>query len=81
VKQLRREGLIPGVIYGPGLAGGGTIQVSINRRELERVYNQVGGLNKISVQLTGKTYRVFIKELQVDPVKRTPVHVDLFVSA
>jgi large subunit ribosomal protein L25 len=81
VKQLRREGLIPGVVYGPGLGGNATIQVSVNRRELERTYATYGGKTLITLQWEGGSKRVYIRELQTDPVKRTPVHVDFFVPA
>jgi large subunit ribosomal protein L25 len=81
VKQLRREGLIPGVVYGPGLGGNATIQVSVNRRDLERAYAAYGSKTLITLQWDGGSKRVYIRELQADPVKRTPIHVDFFVPA
>jgi large subunit ribosomal protein L25 len=77
VKALRREGLIPGVVYGPAVTGD-TIQVSVNRRELERFYQAHGHSTLFSLNWDGKTQQVFIKEVQLEPVKRAPLHVDFF---
>jgi len=40
---IRREGKVPGVVYGPGYEQ--TIQVQVDRREFERFYVNTG-LNK-----------------------------------
>ena len=78
VKQLRREGLVPGVVYGPGLSAGGTIQVSVNRREFERFYLQHGHATLFTIQWSGGRQQVFIREVQEEPVKRSPLHIDFF---
>ena len=40
VKKLRREGIIPAVLYGPGIEG--THSISLRGREIERIYTQLG---------------------------------------
>lgn len=77
VKALRREGLVPGVVYGPAITGP-TIQVSVNRRELERFYQAHGHSTLFTLSWNGGSQKVFIKEIQVEPVRRTPLHVDFF---
>jgi large subunit ribosomal protein L25 len=76
VKALRREGLVPGVVYGPAV--GKTIQVSVNRRELERFYTAHGHATLFTLTWEGGAQQVFIKEVQVEPVRRAPLHVDFF---
>lgn len=77
VKALRRQGLIPGVVYGPAIQGS-TVQVSVNRRELERFYTAYGHASLLSLKVGGDSHRVYIREVQVEPVRHTPLHVDFF---
>ena len=76
VKALRREGLIPGVVYGPVVDG--TIQVTVDRREFERYYRAIGLNTLFKLELEGKHHSVMIREVQVEPVRWAPLHVDFF---
>lgn len=76
VGALRRQGLIPGVVYGPAMEG--TIQVSVNRRELERFYQAHGHSALFTLKWDGGSQQVFIREVQVEPVRHAPLHVDFF---
>ena len=76
VKALRREGLIPGVVYGPVVDG--TIQVSVDRREFERYYRAIGLNTLFKLELEGEHHSVMIREVQVEPVRWAPLHVDFF---
>lgn len=76
VKALRREGRIPGVVYGPVVDG--TIQVSVDRREFERYYKAIGLNTLFKLELEGTNHSVMIREVQVEPVRWAPLHVDFF---
>ena len=76
VKALRREGLVPGVVYGPVIEG--TIAVSVEERELLRIYKAIGLNSLLSLEWEGGSQQVFIREVQVDPVRWNPLHVDFF---
>lgn len=78
VKRLRREGLIPGVVYGPGLGGNGTVQVAVNQREFERFYLAHGHSTLFTLVWDGGRQQVFIREVQQEPIKQVPLHIDFF---
>ncbi|MGH2562406.1 MAG: 50S ribosomal protein L25 [Thermomicrobiales bacterium] len=76
VKQLRRDGKVPGVVYGPVIEG--TVQVSVDRKELEKFYWAHGHSALFTLEWDGGAEQVFIREVQLEPVKRSPLHVDFF---
>lgn len=75
-KALRRTGMVPGVVYGPAVES--TIQVSVNRREIEKFFTLHGHSTLFTLKWEGGEQQVFIKEVQVEPVRRAPLHVDFF---
>lgn len=76
VNKLRRAGLVPGVVYGPVLDG--TVSVSVNAREFDRFYLRAGHSTLFTLRWEGGEQPVVIREVQLDPVKRTPLHIDFF---
>lgn len=76
VKRLRREGQVPGVVYGPVVAE--TVPVSVERREFDRFYRANGHSTLFTLRWDGGEQVVFIREVQQHPVRRAPVHVDFF---
>jgi large subunit ribosomal protein L25 len=73
VKALRRQDLIPAVIYG---AGDVPVHISCPRRPLEIVLAQAGGTHLINVLVEGATHNALVREVQRDKVKRNILHVD-----
>ncbi|MEZ4521233.1 MAG: 50S ribosomal protein L25 [Thermomicrobiales bacterium] len=76
VKVLRREGKVPGVIYGTLVEE--PISVTLDGRELYRTYIDYGNISLIDVELDGDTHTVYIRNVQQDPVTRVPLHAELF---
>jgi large subunit ribosomal protein L25 len=75
-RRLRKQGLIPGVLYG----GGEPVAICIQERELRRALTGAAGLHSIlDVEIDGKgsTHASILKEYQVDPVRGGVTHVDL----
>jgi large subunit ribosomal protein L25 len=75
-RRLRRQGLVPGVLYGRS----DPIAISIPERELRRALTGQGGLHAIlDVEVEGatNTHPSILKEYQVDPVRGGVTHVDL----
>jgi len=73
VKALRRQDLVPGVIYG---AGGQPVHISCQRRPLEIVLQKAGGTHVIAVSVDGTTHNAIVREVQRDKIKRTVLHID-----
>lgn len=76
VKALRRQGRIPGVVYGPVIDG--TIQVSVDAREFGRFYKALGLNSLMTLEWEGGSQPVMIREVQVDPIRWNPLHIDFF---
>jgi large subunit ribosomal protein L25 len=75
-RRLRRQGLVPGVLYG----NGESVAISIAERELRRALTGSAGLHAIldvEIDGKGKTHASILKEYQVDPVRGGVTHVDL----
>jgi large subunit ribosomal protein L25 len=76
-RRLRRDGLIPGVLYGRGKA---PHAICVPERELRRALTGGHGLHAIlDVVLEGQktTHASILKEAQQDPIKGRVIHVDL----
>jgi large subunit ribosomal protein L25 len=74
-RRLRRQGLIPGVLYGREKP----VAISIPERELRTALTGAGGTHAVLdvVVDTGKTHSSVLKEYQQDPVRGYITHVDL----
>jgi large subunit ribosomal protein L25 len=75
-RRLRKQGLIPGVLYGGGKE---PHAFCVTERELRRVLTRDAGLHAIlDVTVDGASPRPSIlKSYQQDPVKGTLTHIDL----
>lgn len=74
VRKLRAEGLLPGVIYGPGIE---PLALSIPRSELLRILHAHGAHPLVTVSVEGgRDYLALVKDLQIDPVRQLALHVD-----
>ena len=77
VKGLRKEGLVPAVLYGPKTE---PIPIQCDGRELQRVLARAGGTNLISVRIgdAGKPKMALAREAQRDPITNELYHVDFY---
>lgn len=76
-RQSRREGRIPGVLYGHGED---SVPLSVDAHELQKLVHAISIENTI-VDLdmgSGEPYKVLIRELQRHPVRDEFLHIDFF---
>lgn len=75
VGALRRQGKIPAVVYGKGVA---SRNVALNAREMEKLKTLAGASSLVDLSIDGKdTVKVLIHDVQYQPLKRIITHVDL----
>lgn len=73
-RELRRNGLIPAVIYGDKQA---PISIAINTNEVTKRIHAGGFLTTIAtIDVDGKKIKVLPKDYQLDPVRDFTVHID-----
>ena len=73
VRKLRREGRIPGVVYGDGPAR----PVSFSAREIAvRLQEEAFHSTVVTLEVDGKKVSALLREAQSHPVRREILHVD-----
>jgi len=73
VKALRREGILPAVLFG-GEGKATPLELSLN--EFNRVYKEAGESTLLDLEVEGKKEKILISEVQHDPFGKT-LHADL----
>ncbi|MGZ4173149.1 MAG: 50S ribosomal protein L25 [Solirubrobacteraceae bacterium] len=73
VRRLRRQGFVPGVVYG---GGDGPLSFQVESRELRTALQHAGAVLDLSVDGAQST-PVVLKELARHPVSGETLHVDL----
>jgi large subunit ribosomal protein L25 len=77
VAGLRRGGRLPAVVFGRGLS---SENVSVDAHDFEQLRRHAGQNALIDLSVDGKKARpVLVHGVQVHPVNRRPLHVDLFL--
>jgi large subunit ribosomal protein L25 len=73
-RQSRRDGLVPAVIYGDGQP---PTPIAVDTKELGLAISKGRfGATLFDINLDGTKHRVIPRDVQLHPVKDTPVHVD-----
>jgi large subunit ribosomal protein L25 len=73
VGVLRREGKLPGVIYGHHVE---PIAILMDSREATRTLATLTGSSLVTINVDGKEYATLVREKQHDYLKNTLIHVD-----
>lgn len=73
-RELRRNGLVPAVIYGDKKA---PLSISVSYKDAFRKIHEGGFLSTvIEIEVDGEKHRVIPKDYQLEPVRDFLVHVD-----
>ena len=77
VARLRRAGRLPAVVYGHGVDSD---PISVDAHDFEQLRRHSGPNALVDLSVDGKAARpVLVSAVQVHPVNRRTLHVDLFV--
>ena len=79
VKLLRREGVTPVHLYGPGLS---SLPLQCDTTSLLRVMVEAGANTPVSLKVEGEKgdHLAFVREIQWHPVRGTLLHVDFLAT-
>jgi large subunit ribosomal protein L25 len=76
---LRRQGIVPGVVYGPSIE---STPIAIARKDLRALFAKITRSSRITLSIAGekkpREMDVFVKVIDYDPVTDEPVHVDFY---
>jgi len=77
VKTLRKQGVIPAVLYGPKTKN---LSLEINLKEFEKVYKEAGESSLVSLGIEGEKAKtiVLIHDVKKDPLTDQFLHVDFY---
>ncbi len=75
-RALRRRGLIPAVLYGAHID---PIHVALPEPDVRRLFSQITRSTMVELQVDGEAYRVFVKDVQIDPITTKFLHLDFYV--
>jgi large subunit ribosomal protein L25 len=73
---IRTGGMVPAVFYG---AGKETTPISIKQKEFEKAFKEAGESSTVTLTVGSEKVDVLIHEVQFDPLRGTPLHVDFLV--
>ncbi len=76
VKSLRKNGKLPGHVFGKGV-GGENVLVSVS--DFIKTFHQAGETGLIDLKIGAEKVRpVLVREVQYDPMNGSPIHIDFY---
>lgn len=73
VKSLRREGILPAIIYGHNID---PISISLDMREAVRTLDSISPSALVVLDIEGEKHHTLVRDKQRNPVRKTIMHVD-----
>jgi large subunit ribosomal protein L25 len=73
VKRLRREGLLPAVVYGHNIE---PIPISLDMREANRTLDSISPSALIVLNIDGDKHYAIVRDKQRNPLLRSIIHID-----
>lgn len=75
VKTLRREGILPAIVYGRGIS---SIPISLNARKANQILSAISSSSLVIVEIDGEKHTTLVREKQRDPVTGDVLHIDFY---
>jgi len=75
VKDLRMDGLMPGILYGKGQE---SVTLQLPTKDFEKVFKTAGESSLVYLKLGGTVYPTIIHDVTRDPIKDAFLHADFY---
>ena len=76
INELRRNGYVPGVIYGPK---GKSKMLKTNKKDFDKIFKEAGESTLVDLKIDDKEIgKVLINDYQADPISGSIIHFDLY---
>ncbi len=75
VKNLRKQGFLPAVLYGKGKK---TEPISIKEADFLKLWKSAGESSIITLELGKDKKNVLIQDVTFDPIRDNPIHADFY---
>lgn len=72
VARLRQEGIVPAVVYGPGME---PVSAQVARNVMDKVYREAGNHTPVHLTVAGKKRIAMIKDVEFDVIRHVINHV------
>jgi len=73
-KSLRREGLLPSVVFGKDIS---PLNISVNQNDFVKVFKETGESTLIDLKIAeDEPIKVLISEVQRNPITNSPIHAN-----
>ena len=76
VKNIRREGHLPGVVYGQGMD---SIPIVLDAKSTQRIVTRLGPSTLINLNVDGKSYHTLLRDRQYNYLTGDIIHLDFLV--
>lgn len=73
VATLRREGKLPGVLYGHNI---NSVPITMDLKETSMILGKLSGSSIVTIELDGQEHAALVREKQRDYIKSLLIHVD-----
>ncbi|OGM09796.1 hypothetical protein A2W13_01280 [Candidatus Woesebacteria bacterium RBG_16_36_11] len=73
VKRMRKEGILPGNIYGKNIK---SVSLMVKEKDFEDMFKKVGETSLLQIELGKEKRPVLVHNVQMDPLSDKPIHVD-----
>ncbi len=77
VEELRDDGMIPAVLYGPGIENK---NLAVDAKEFVKLFKDAGKSTLVSLKVEGQKsdFKVLVNDYAVDPVNGKVIHIDFY---
>jgi len=73
VKKLRRDGLLPAIVYGHSIE---PVSISLDYKEASKTLDSISPSALVVLDIDGEKHYTLVRDKQRNPVRRTITHVD-----